>query len=429
MHKFISRSIAFSTLLLLAYYASADVKDFSCEKSRISYTLTGPANLTVQLFNPSGALVTTMFAGIQQEGKYYFDWNGKGSDGNPILNGDYSLKIGIDRKAVNDIKFGKDGFVQFGNPVDMEVDKNGDIYVLDKGIPLLKDGKNTGKFIKPLGIYKFRGDGTPVPDFYPSETNFLGLASCRNWLAISDKNIFYAAPGHKINVHEKTGVLLYSIGGWNPDPKNKNDRTCEGKRGIYGGENGGAIGSDNKIYIRNRDGNQIKVFNRSLPKGEGWLFTEYKNLPMCGGGGPSLISDGKNKLYLTSCGGKPSIGRYDARENEIVFRYKYLKPLGSVMGMALDKDMLYVAERAPISQVYQLWDNQEAFSLVYIFSDDAIKGLRDVAVSPDGKSLYLLEDGENSGKILGKARLFKYDLGYSNVLEQKVKIADGIINK
>jgi len=80
-----------------------------------------------------------------------------------------------------------------------------------------------------------------------------------------------------------------------------------------------------------------------------------------------------------------------------------------------------------------IWDSGESLSLVKYFEFSDIKGLRDVAISPDGKSLYLLEDRDNFGylgdklkwpsrNIQGEGRLFKYDFSYSQVLEKKINL-------
>lgn len=399
---------------LLTSMVFAEVKDLSYKDGEISYVLTKPDNITIQLFTQTGEFVTTIFAGSQKEGKYSIFWEGEDSEGNSIKKGEYILKIKRGRKATKDIEFAdKKGFIQFGNPSDVEIDKKGDIYVLDRG---------------KHKIYKFHSDGSEAPDFKPIELeeesqNYFNLQGNGHWMAISDERIFYGSgKKHYVRVHNKKGKYLYSIGGWRPKPIEPGDKTREGKRGIYWGHTGGALGPGNKLYVRNREGAEVKVFDREKAGGAGWLFTAHKDMLYAPITwlyvGPSMVSDGKGKIYMTDY--KKGIRRYDDKGKEIVFRYKYPKSLNDPIGMALDREgMVYVAARGN-SEVVQLWDSGESLSFVCSFKDSSIKGLRDVAISRDGKSIYLLEDKDNIHSIQGKGRLFKYNFSYSQVLEKKI---------
>ena len=93
--------------------------------------------------------------------------------------------------------------------------------------------------------------------------------------------------------------------------------------------------------------------------------------------------------------------------------------------------MIYVVDRSPASNVYQLWDTGESLLKVAVMGDDSIKGLHAIAVSPDGKSLYLLEDGMDQGKGCGKGagRLFKYDLGYAQEAQANVTLSGEAIHE
>ena len=421
MHKTICKIITFIAATLLAYNASAEMKNFSYKDGKVNYTLTQPDNVTIQLFSQDGEFVTTLFAGEQKkEGEYSFNWSGKDAEGKLVKKGGYILKAGVGRKAAKDAKFAKEGFIQLGNPFDIKADKNGDLYILANAIPEKADGKETGKIIKPAGIYKFKGDGTPINDFYPSETNFLGIPNGRHrWLALDDKNIF-CSQGYFVLVMEKTGRIILSVGELTTKDEDYKNRGMDASQG------GGAIGADNKIYILQDAGHQIRVFNRTLR--DGFLFSTTPAVLPGSMATPSMTSDGKNRLYRAE---NKMVSRYDDTGTKIVFRYQ--KNIdGSLIGIALSKDMLYVVDRSPASRIYQLWENGESLLPVFSFGDDAIKGLRAVAVSPDGKSLYLLEDGDDyfgKGFVNGQGRLFKYDLGYAQELQEKVTVAGEPINE
>ncbi|HRV04526.1 MAG TPA: FlgD immunoglobulin-like domain containing protein [Candidatus Ratteibacteria bacterium] len=430
----------FAIGLLFMGFVFAEVKDFSYGNGQINYILTQASDVIIQLFTSKEKLVGTIFAGNQKEGKYTYFWKGKDTDGNPVQKGNYILRIKTGRKLIKDTKFAGEGFLKFGNPSDVEIDKNGDIYVFDRGIQE-KDKPNK------IRVYKFHSDGKDAPDFKPIELedenqNYFNARGGGPWMAVSDDKIFYGGR-HCVNVHDTKGKYLYLIGGWRPQPIDPDDKTREGKRGIYGGGAGGALGKENRIYVRNVEGAEIKVFDRTKPGGDGWLFTSNKDMvyaPVSGFYvGPSMASDSKSKIYMTG----QDLRRYDDTGNEIVFRYKYNESLREPIGLALDNEnMVYVAERGIIpkdetnplpSRVSVVWDSGESLSLVKYFEFSDIKGLRDVAISPDGKSLYLLEDMDNFGylgdklqwpsrNIQGEGRLFKYDFSYSQILEKKINL-------
>jgi hypothetical protein len=121
---------------------------------------------------------------------------------------------------------------------------------------------------------------------------------------------------------------------------------------------------------------------------------------------------------------------------------KYVAPqvFKETAGMSADgKGMLYVAERGVCddcdnwrwkalkkagktpSAIYQFFDDGIGLSPVSSFVLKEVIGLRDIALSIDRKSLFVLEDGDdfttygkkknhfNHRGRLGKGRLFKYD--------------------
>ena len=73
-------------------------------------------------------------------------------------------------------------------------------------------------------------------------------------------------------------------------------------------------------------------------------------------------------------------------------------------------------------RLHQLWDSGDEMREVWKLEDPEVQGARDVAVTPDGTAVYLLEDASNFADyggekmrfpqrdMQGKGRLFKYIL-------------------
>ena len=421
----------YAVLLLLALGASAKMTQFAYREGQVSYTLTGPDTVTIQVYTGEGDYVTTLCASLQQEGKYRFAWTGCYAIGKTLPAGTYQLRASIGRKVTRDATFAKTGSIQFGNPCDVNVDADGSLYVLDRGVPEVIDGKPTGKLTSPRGLYHFTADGTPLRNFDAGKSHCLPLPYCGNWFLLAEGKIFGVfAAWHTVDVLDRKGTSLYTIGGWMPGTEPGDEK--EGRHGL-GGAQGAGLGREGKIYFRNRCGEQLKAFDRTKSKGEGWLFTFNTDSPPAALNyapisgcyiGPSMISDGKSAVYATTVAHE--VKRYDDTGTAFAYRYRYPGPLGDVIGLAVNRGMLYVAERTPSARLYQFWDSKESLSKVFEFQDD-LAGLRDVAVSPDGKSLYLLEDADNFGKnfgnVQGKARLFKYVLGYAQEVGCTITLA------
>ncbi|MEI6165664.1 MAG: FlgD immunoglobulin-like domain containing protein [bacterium] len=406
MHRYIGKIVVLAAVILAVNNVSAEIKNFSFTDGKVSYTLTESNNVTIQLFTPGGELISTLFAGEQKKpGEYSFQWDSKDREGHLIKKGRYLLKAGVGRKAVKDANFAKTGFIQMQNPGGLVIDKNGDLYILDIGVSESGGYGLYEKWLKPAGLYKFTADGAPINDFYPSESNFHGLPrGWHRWIAMDDTNL-YCSLGGTVNVMEKTGRIIRTVDGGAPS------------------QGGGALGADSKLYTRVEGGHEIYVCNRSLEKG--FLFKTPSFLPGAFGI-PTMIADGRNGIYLTA---GPTMKLEDKGTN-IVLRYQYPTP-DTVQGLALSQGMIYVVDRSPASNVYQLWDTGESLLKVAVMGDDSIKGLHAIAVSPDGKSLYLLEDGMDQGKGCGKGagRLFKYDLGYAQEAQANVTLSGEAIHE
>jgi len=162
--------------------------------------------------------------------------------------------------------------------------------------------------------------------------------------------------------------------------------------------------------------------------------------------GPSIAADDTGRIYVTgsTAGSYSYLTRYTDQDVEIGKTYQAPIRFKECIGMSLTPGpMLYVTERGvgvtakkgtTPPRVYQFWDSNEGFVEVWRLEDKEIQGLRDVAVSRDGKSMYVLEDADNlayhaNGRHLvpardlqGKGRLFRYRLKYEHEAETTITI-------
>jgi len=72
-------------------------------ETHIQYSLSKPANITVQIFNINGVLVKTLLHSQKQEaGKYFLTWNGTTDEGAPVSSGVYFYRLQTEK--VTEIK-------------------------------------------------------------------------------------------------------------------------------------------------------------------------------------------------------------------------------------------------------------------------------------------------------------------------------------
>lgn len=103
-----------------------------------------------------------------------------------------------------------------------------------------------------------------------------------------------------------------------------------------------------------------------------------------------------------------------------------------VWGVAFDREYgIFLIERTPV-KVIKISDNGFGFDFVKQFGspgNDAAKlefmAPKDAVVSPDGKYLYVIEDGEpisSTNSSPGLARMVKYKINYTEEKELSISI-------
>lgn len=422
----------------------AAVRDLACDGQMITYTLTEPDTVVLELATAAGDRRVTLFAGVQLEGRYQVRWNGKDTEGQPVAPGNYVLTASVGRVAKKDAQFGRTGMVQFTNPTSLDRDAQGMLYVVD----FEKPGNPWG----PAGtsrLLKFHPDGTPCPSFptgpnAAQQTHVLPLPSKATCLRVAGDGSLLCNGGSLLSVLSPAGKVIRTLGG-NEQIKDANGTMTPrpGSILMFGGL---AVGAEAKVYLR--DWIFVYAYDWSKPGFSGYLSTSGRIAlsPSPGGCyiGPS-VTGRMGRLYTSSQQGLLCL--QDAN-GQIQQESKALVKFRTCLGLAVDSaGMLYVADRGiggatewgeklkPTPQrVYQLWEGGDGLYPVWQFEDQEIQGLRDVAVSPDGKLLYVLEDGDNfaygySGKkgwpeldLQGKARLFKYDLSWKQQERKPIKV-------
>lgn len=427
-------------MMVLAFCVCGDihsqVANLAYEKGVLTYRLEKEGPVEILLEDTNGKFVTYLTAGVYSSGNYKVFWNGKTMSGEKLTPGKYTLVVNSGKKIVKDAKFadGK-GFLQFANPVRVTVDKAGRFYVMDVGIFDYTAKKTMGT----TGIHKFKPSGMPSADFESkdgSKTNILNVKPPRNgirdlWMDIDvNGDIYSRTKWNGITVFNSKGKQIRSIRGGKGEPA------------VPGGHDG-ALGEDGRLYLR--DFKNIKVLDKEKSGSDSIILkTDPKKLRIDMPPviwlymGPALEVGAKGALYVTNCRFK--VMRMQNLGDEIVKKYEAPQSFKETAGMSADrKGMLYVAERGVCngcdnwrwkalkkdgktpSAIYQFFDDGIGLNPVSTFILKDVVGLRDVALSSDRKSIYVLEDGDDFttyGKKknhfshrgrLGKGRLFKYD--------------------
>lgn len=407
----------------------AEVRNLNYDNRKISYLLTEPDTVVVEIKSNSILEPVVIYAGRQEPGEYILFWNGKDNYGNTVPSGQYTLTVYTGRTIEKDEKFGEGGFLQLTNPASITVDSKGNLYVLD----FEKAGLAWyGKAGNPK-LFKFNPDGTPSSDFKP-----LTLPAGSRWIEIKDDLLFYSSG--QIYISDLSGKVIRRFGGVEKITDEKGNRV--NRPGSEFTNCGIGFGEGNKVYIRGWS--SISVFDSSKSDFDGYLYSVRLHptaMPPVDGiwVGPSICVDRKaGIIYLTSRGG---LFRYIEKDDSIEFHSKVPVDFFECIGLTFSSGrMLYVVERGINNSgqgspgVYQLWDCGDGLVPVMFFENREFQGLHDVAISPDGKSLYVLEDGDNFGYLYdgtrrwpardlqGKARLFKFNLKYKSQIQKKITI-------
>jgi len=429
-------------LLFVASLAScssilqAQVRDLRTVGGTVQYIIPEATDVTIELCDASGKFVAVLFAGSQSPGQYRFSLSDVRAT-QRVPAGQFTLSLKAGTTTLVDRSFGENGHVQLGNPCDVETVPDGGLFVLER--KRVSSGK--------AGVLKLTADGRPGSGFGP-DGDFVELPVAGDWLAI-DNNGSLCVPcvGNIVQVLDRTGKPIHNIHTSAPT--------------------GGAIGPDGKLYLRTGYGKGLQVFDAKKP-GSASPLLDWENLkdgpvlfrfaPILGlYAGPSMATGMGGKLYLTE-GQDPgssrgTIVRLQQVGDRIERRYFYQRCCKDCIGLALDdRGMIYVTERGTCSTdrddriwqregrggitpstLYLLWDNDEQFNFLTKWEFPELKGLRDVAVAPDGSSVYLLEDADNfaifhgemkspTRDLQGLGRLWKYKLSYRQTLTIPVEV-------
>lgn len=423
-------------IVVLTTPLHAEVSGLAMHVGAVQYTVSEPTDVTIELRNASEKLVAVLFAGYQLPGQYRFSL-AEAASTQKISRGRYVIHVLAGRRAQLDPTFGEQGYVQLGNPSDIVIGADGNLFVLEH--KRAGDGKS--------GVCKLTPDGGVGSGFGPIG-DFVELPLNGDWLAIDGKGRLFAPCIRGIvQVLGLDGKALFTING--------------------NGPTGGVIGPNQKFYLRTGYDKGMQVFDVSKPDRADLLLNLenpkdgpvlFRLAPLIGLYiGPSMAVGRDGRLYMTDgqdpVSSRGTIARLQDTGDGIERRYFYQRCLKDCIGLALDnRGMIYVTERGTCSTerddgiwqrvgrggitpstLYQLWDNDEQFNLVTKWELPEVKGLRDVAVVADGSCVYLLEDGINfaifrgekkfdTRDVQGLGRLWRYKLGYQQSLTLPVEV-------
>ncbi|MCM8758856.1 MAG: hypothetical protein NC906_03675 [Candidatus Omnitrophica bacterium] len=384
-----------------------------------------PVDLSIKVYDANGKYVRTLHEKCTTETLFKVPWNLKDAYGNQVPGGKYTVKIRTGLNLVLDTSFGKNGVIggddTFISPRNVRVDKKGNVYVLDHGAGI---------------IYKFNSDGSPANDI--GGKNKITGPSSPYWVNIAveeDGSRIYGTSGHAVFVYDgKTGQQIYYIGGFFG-----NDVGWEKTKGGLGWPNWIGLNGDYRLYASCPGYTYFAAFDRRKQAMEGGLWRSKGGTP-----GESGDTDGKKAIYLANAyyTNRSGITKWIDKDTSVEIAYginvindpikKTRETMANVYGVAFDGEYgIYLIQRDPV-RIIKIADNMFGFDFVKQFGspgDDASKiefmAPKDAVVSPDGKYLYVIEDGEPISKTNtapGLARLVRYKITYQEEKEITVNV-------
>lgn len=352
----------------------------------------------MQIEDADGKPVATLFSDILLKGRHRIIWKMTDASGTKTKPGKYSITFRQGFSVEKDASFGQGGSVAFKAPVNVQCAPDGKIYVSDESniISFDPDGKSQQVFKERMSLLHVDRTG-----------RVYGFD--RGW----------------VNVFDAKGEKLGTLAGAAPSM-------------------GFSTGPDGVYYSREGIGHTLKTGS-----GEPCKFVKTDaNLKLGPVHGkyafPSMAADDKGNIYATDCFSngayRGGVAKYLYDGKTVRYMYHCLAPLKDVIGIdRTSGDVIYGVERgtvtemnksekfAPdkIARLVQICDSGNGLQLVERIELPDVKGARTVAVSPDGKAVYVLEDavdfwpgGELS--LQGKGRLFKYVFKYASA--QKIPV-------
>jgi hypothetical protein len=386
-------------------------------------------DISAKIYDSSGKFVRALAEKCTADSRLQIAWDLKDNTGRQVEKGTYSIKVRSRMTLTLDRKFGKDGVLTadsasgdaFISPTVIRTDAKGKLYLLDYGAGI---------------IYKYNPDGSPSNDI--AGKNRIPGAASPYWtcMAVDQDGNIYATIGHGISVYDaKSGEAIYTIGGFFG-----NDINWEKTKGGLGWPGWVCVGGGDRLYASCPGYSYWAAFDRRKKGFEAGLWRSKGGTP-----GDSGDTNMGKIIYLANAyyTGKTGITRWIDKDTEVEMSYAiagYVEPvtkiqqkLNDVNGVAYDGEGgIFLALRSPV-KIVKIFDNGTGFDFVAAFGsrgEDAAKlqfmAPHSVVVSPDRKSLYVVEDGEIISKDepnnAGLARIVKYLINYTEEKEMKVTV-------
>jgi len=387
-----------------------------------------PGDIQIQVLDAQGKVVRTLLA-YQTKMKAEYPWNGKDNAGKLLPAGNYTVRVSAGLKPQLDKTFGKDGaLTEFTSPFDVAIDTAGSLYLADHGDKL---------------ICKLTADGKPVEGF-ANKGKLIPQGNPALQAIKVDKAgyIYTTGPFHNIAKYDKKGNFVSVIGGWFLDEKGQHTPENTVSPLDF------ALGED-KIYIQRGGADGVVVFNPAFSGKDGFIFKSSGNPfvyspqpPGIGYCGPGMDATPDGTLYGVGLWGQLTKAVDTGEDIEAKYNAT-LGPDGMAMrnptGVAIAPDgTIWVADWGN-GRLIRFFDTGGALVPVSAFGQQAENALEQggfvnphgVAVSADGKYLYVAEDGEPAYNYETKAaqlfsgahRLSRWTIDtFADKVEQKVTV-------
>lgn len=375
-----------------------------------------PTDLQIQVLNAQGKVVRTLLA-RQTKMRGEYPWNGKDDAGTLLPAGVYTVRVQAGLRPQLDTTFGNGGMLDdFTSPFDVAVDAAGSLFLVDRGDKL---------------IYKFTPQGKPAANFgTEGKTIPQGNAAVQAIKVDKAGYLYTTGSFHNVAKYDKKGNFVAVIGGWFLDEKGQHTpENTVSPLGI-------ALGED-KIYIQRGGADGVVVFNPDFSGKDGFIFKSTGNPmnysaqpPTLGYCGPGMDATLNGQLYGVGLWGT-LIKAVDTGE-DIEARYMTAdgpdnNPMRNPTGVAVAPDgSIWVADWGN-GRLVRFFDTGGALMPIYAFGEQGEGELAQgsfinphgLAVSADGKYLYVAEDGEVA---------FNYETKQKQVFSGAHRVSRWIIN-
>lgn len=349
--------------------------------NHFQFELNIPCRAMIMVKDSKGAAVLTLFSGLLDNGIHRITSRNLAE----LKPGKYSAEFLVAPQLMQDHNFGKNGCIQFKAPVNIRLSPWGGIFIDDSN-----------------RIMKWDASGTKGAIF-------------RENAALLDID----AVGN-VYVYSKPDTLVLSPDGKQIDSFRLNPNvgfTC-GAPGVYFAR----TGAGHTLWYGT--GKPV-TFKKSVVNGRlGPVYSKHA--------APSIAADAKGGLYAADCYsagiGRGAVAKYIYENGEIKPAYNCITSFRDMMGIAVAGNLVYGVERGTVavkdlrrwkpdfvSRLVQLFDSGHGLNMANRWELPGITGARAVAVTPNGREFYILEDAEDflpdsESSLTGKGRLFKFAL-------------------